>query len=421
MANISLVKIKEKTRNKISIAISCFWTGFVVYSISYTIDMSGSVNFKICFSLQILGFLLMVPSAAKLMQWKFYNNYLKILFSIYIFWMLTVIIRGFFFDYRFLMFLFFNAMFGIFLYFAPLVLLFSRSSLNYKKAFDVIFILGISYVVLVLVFLKDLIYPFDSNLSSASILEYFSLNLSLPSGLFLLTYTYHSNKRRLLALAVIILTFILSVINARRGLMFMSLSVLLFSYFIYLFTNKGKLVKFLFALILMVFIIFWGAKTYNEYQNSLFAYITERLFENTRTGVEESFYNDMNTVDWIIGRGINGQYFHPGIDGNNFNLNGYRDVIETGYLQIILKGGLISLGLLLLILIPALFKGIFFSKNSLSKAAGIWIFLFLIFSYPAIITTFTMHYLLVWISVGICYSKNIRNIPESTIIRMFQN
>jgi hypothetical protein len=89
-------------------------------------------------------------------------------------------------------------------------------------------------------------------------------------------------------------------------------------------------------------------------------------------------------------------------------------------LQIILKGGLISLLLLFGILIPAAFKGIFQSKNLLAKAAGIWIVLALINMYPSTINTFTLNYVLVWISVGICFSQTIRNISDETLKLFFR-
>src|SRR5690606_40977898 len=93
----------------------------------------------------------------------------------------------------------------------------------------------------------------------------------------------------------------------------------------------------------------------------------------------------------------------------------FRHVIETGYLQMILKGGIIGVCLFLLITIPAIFLGLFQSKNILSKAAAIWIIMALLNSYPTIITGFTFKYLLVWISIGICYSQTIRSIKEKHI------
>jgi hypothetical protein len=97
----------------------------------------------------------------------------------------------------------------------------------------------------------------------------------------------------------------------------------------------------------------------------------------------------------------------------------YRRGIETDYLTIILKGGIISLGLMLLIVIPAIIKGLFQSKNLISKAAAIWIFFYLIDLYPSPVTAFSLNYLLVWISVGICYSKEMRGLSDIKIKEIF--
>jgi len=371
--------------------------------------------------LQIVGLLLLVSASIFLVQWKFDSDYLRTMFSLYIFWTFTIIIRGFTFDYQSLKFMLFDSTFGIMLYFAPFILLFPRNLAFYKKAFDVLVILGIAYLLYDFIFLKDLLAP-GRNLRSQAILEYFSQNLSLPCGLLLITYIYHTKKSRLLALSVIVLTFLLAAIRARRGLMFISINILIFSFLIYFYVHKVKIIVFIFSLILISSVYLIGAKIYNENKHDLFGYVTARLDENTRTGVEAYFYKDMNLVSWTIGKGINGLYYCPGIDGSEsglFTIN--RGVIETGYLQLILKGGIISLGLLLLIAIPAVFKGIFYSKNILSKAAGIWVLLFLISLYPSVPVNFSMGYLLVWISIAICYSDEIREMPDTTVSELLSH
>lgn len=404
--------------NKINNAIYYFWLGFIIYSVSYTVSTSEYVSYTVCQALQILGLFLIVPSVIILMKWEFDTPSLKIIFIIYISWLVIVVIRGFIFDYKYIKHILFDSTFGLFLYFAPLILLFPRNLLYYKKAFDVIVILSLAYLILDFLFLKDLLFP-GRNIRSQAMLEYFSQNLSLSSGFLLMTYMYHSKKRSLLALAVIVLTFLLAAVRARRGLMFMSLNVFIFSFFIYYYVHKVKIIIFLFSTILIVFIYILGARIYNQNRTGLFGYITERLDEKTRHGVEEYFYKDMNVVNWTIGKGMNGQYYCPGIVEGTFI--SYRGVIETGYLQIILKGGLLSFALLLLIAIPAMLKGIFHSENILSKAAGIWILLFLIDLYPATPSTFSMNYLLVWISIGICYSDTVRNMPESDVMEILSS
>ena len=68
-----------------------------------------------------------------------------------------------------------------------------------------------------------------------------------------------------------------------------------------------------------------------------------------------------------------------------------------------------------------IFKGVFRSQNILSKAAGCWILFWIICLYPANVFGFSMNYLLVWLSVGICYSKEIRNIPDTVLKEYFLN
>jgi hypothetical protein len=128
---------------------------------------------------------------------------------------------------------------------------------------------------------------------------------------------------------------------------------------------------------------------------------------------------DMTIKDWVIGKGIDGKYFCPVILDPN-DLSGQRDIIETGYLQMCLKGGIVQLVLLLLILFPAIYKGLFKSKNILCKGLGIYLLLCIIYMYPTIVTGFGLYAILVWISIGICYSDKIRNMSDTAIKAYFE-
>ena len=167
----------------------------------------------------------------------------------------------------------------------------------------------------------------------------------------------------------------------------------------------------------MGFIVLFSYKNYNANTPGIFRLLSDRATSDTRSGVEMFFYRDLTTQDWIIGKGINGKYYCPDIDLGS--VTDYRYMIETDYLNTILKGGIISLGLMLLIAIPAIILGLFYSKNILSKAAAIWILLWVIELYPASVSTFSMHHILMWISIGICYSTIIRRIPEKTLVKIF--
>lgn len=130
-------------------------------------------------------------------------------------------------------------------------------------------------------------------------------------------------------------------------------------------------------------------------------------------------YSSMNTKFWIFGKGIDGKYYCPTVI--NLADNSYdRPVIETGYLQIILKGGIVSLVLLGLILLPAVYKGLFKSQNILTKGAAMFMVVWMVSLYPTVGNTFSVPYLLLWISAGICYSKQIRSTPDIAIKAYFK-
>jgi hypothetical protein len=393
-----------------------FWAGFMIYTLAWTVTKTTQTNYIVFQSFQIFGILLFVPSAIKLFHWKFESNYLRSIFGIYCFCTFTIIIRGFLLNYDFLKIQFLDAYEGIFQYLLPLVILFPKTPIYLRITFKVIVVLSAFYIVYTVIFINDILY-FGSNVISQAIIEYFSKTLSIPCGFLLLTYIYHTKKINLFAIIIILVTLLFAIIRARRGLILMSLNIFIIAFIIYFYNQKFKFTILAF-LMLIITVIYWqGSKIYNENKNGLFSYMTERLDEGstaTRDGVEASFYKDMTIQDWIIGKGINGSYYCPDIDESD-----YRTGIETDYLSIILKGGIISLGLLLLITIPAIFKGIFYSRNILSKASGIWILFYLFDLYPAPVTDFTLNYLLVWVSIGICYSKSIRNIPERTLVKTF--
>lgn len=395
--------------------LSLFWIGYTIYVISYSFPASSKLSYFICQGFQILGIILFVISSINLIQWKFYNNYLRIIFSIFCLWSFIVIVRGFRFEYEFIKNLFLSGWFGIFIYFAPFSLLFPKNIKYLKKIFNTIFVLSIFYLLFDLFFHSVLLWGLGGNRYSTGVIESFSHFLSIPSGFLLLTYIYHSNKRNLIALSVIILTFLLAAIRARRGLMFMSMTILLASYIVYYFTNRGKILKIILSVFIVLFLFIYGREVYFGHKSGMFGLITGRIDEDTRTGVVDYFYSSMDTKSWIIGRGLNGQYYCPGIDEIEGSVTIYRDVIETGYLQIILKGGIISLGLFLMMAIPAVIKGLFQSRNVLSKASAIWILLFILYLYPTTINGFTLNYLLIWFAIGICYNSDIRDMTDEEI------
>ena len=404
----------KKHTNK---ALNFFWIGFLIYSASFALSTTTTVSYILCQVLQIVGILIFVPSAIKLIEWKFTNTYLKTLFAIYCMWQLSVVFRGLDLDYSKIKVLLFDAETGLFRFFVPLVLLFPKNLLYYKKIVITILLLGVLFIVYDILFYDNLTNLDYENVDTKFTYEHFVKILSVSSGLVLMTFPYQTKRTKIIVLIVLIVSVFFSILRARRALLIMTLSPLMISYILLLYTQKKKNLLIFFSVLFGIFIVLFSYNEYNVKTPAIFKLLSDRATSDTRSGVEDSFYRDMETQDWIIGKGINGRYFSPGLDvGTSTN---YRYMIETDYLNIILKGGIISLALMLLIAIPAIIMGLFYSKNILSKAAAIWILLWVIELYPANVSTFSMHHILLWISIGICYSKVIKGIPEATLQKIF--
>ena len=395
--------------------IKLFWWGFILYGIGSAITLEA---FEIIFQLiQVAGLGLLFMGGHRLVPFQFDNAYVAILFKVYFLWLMLVFVRGVSLDYDEMKVYLTDPWFGAMIYFSPLLMLFPKKLAFYSTLFRVISIFGIAAIVLYAAYYQDLVNPDIRNYRSRDIVEGLSRTLAVPACFTLMTFMYHSGRRKVLAWAVVLLTIYFALIRARRGLLFMVISPLVFTYVIYLMKSRVKSLFIILSVIAGLGLINYGISVFNS--SHTFDAIKQRAMQNTREGVELMFFKDMEGMDWIVGRGADGLYYCPGIEEDNES--GYRRVIETDYLQIILKGGLISLILLLLIVLPAIFKGLFLSKNTLSKAAAIWILLSLINMYPSTVNTFNLFYLVFWVSVGICYSPIIRNLPDQVLIDYFSS
>ncbi len=391
--------------------LNLFWIGFVSYSVAYAISCTPNPNFVLCNIFQVIGLILFWFASSRLYDVSGKKNrYLSSLTFAYLGWTTFVIYRGFSADYEVIKVLLFDPYLGLFLYLAPIFVFFNIDEIHIKKAFDVIIVTGIIYIILSAYFINYIVNTGVENLSGLGIVEMFAKTLGIPCGFLVLTFPYHNNKKIFFAICVLLVSLLFAILKARRGLTFMVVIILALAYALYLYKN----IKNLNSILLFVYILFGVGVfvLYNLYDTQLgiFRSITNRMEDDSRSPVEYCFYNDMSPTDWIIGKGFAGKYFCPAVDAPDAI---YRQMIETDYLNVILKGGVVSLTLLLLIVLPAMYMGLFKSKNFLAKGCAVWIGLWVVFMYPANVTTFNLHYLLVWLAVALCYSGRLRNLSEN--------
>lgn len=392
--------------------LSLFWIGLLLYTIGYVVpSIIGYNASSAVIVIQLMGFLSVSVSMVGIIRSRFESGYLRFMYFIYCLWLFITILRGFHFlldrDY-FIPFLF-DPYEGL-LYFAPLALLFPQNFQSYRKLLNAIILFGICYAVFDVIFIRDLLNRDVESKESQNIVESLSI-LAYPCGFILLTFSYHAKKRRFIATVVTMMAFAFAVYRARRGLSFMYASMVMFSVILYIFRTKAKVFLIVLSIFLGLLVVFYFINT-NLSNVGLFKNFAGRIDDDTRSYVSDCYYADLKTIDWAIGKGLNGKYFCPGVEENI----DFRNVIETGYLTTILKGGLVSIVLFLLIALPAIINGLFLSKNILSKAAALWILMSQVNSYPGTTNGFILSYLMVWISIGICYSREIRQMSDETII-----
>jgi hypothetical protein len=400
--------------NKQRTNLNIFWAGFAIYIVGYMFTVFPKPEYIVSQGAQTVGIILVIIASASLIKSRIDDKYLKNVFLLFCIWSAGVIGRGIKLDYNSLKQLFFDPGTGLMSYLVPLVVLFPRSVGTYKSVFNISIIFGLLYAVLAYIFFKEMRSYDFYDIVSTTLIENFAA-LSAPLLFLLITYKYHKVPSIILAAVVNILCIYFAIVRARRGLLFINLFTIAAGIVLLVSSTKQKgLAIFLTICLVASVFVFYSAMSSS---GGMFSVLQARKDEDTRSNVEQSMRADMSNRDMLWGRGINGEYYCPGV--MNAATGEYtRNIIETGYLQIILKGGYIHLLLFALILIPAVFRGLFKSENLLVKGAALWILLWMVYLYPTVGTGFSLYYIIVWLGVGLCYSEKIRNMRDDDIKAM---
>ena len=198
---------------------------------------------------------------------------------------------------------------------------------------------------------------------------------------------------------------------ARRGAV--AINLLYIILYIYLTINSAKCKNKILFLVFTILLIYAVSTFIINNMDTYFALFFARLNENTRSAVENSFYQDMDTLSWIFGRGFFGTYFEK-----STLTYGYRPEIETGYLNIILKGGIIYLMLYLGVLLRSFYFGYFKSKNMLVKSFSIIILVSIIKLYPSGTPLFDFNFFMIWLGVFVCNNYYYRNLNDTQVFHL---
>lgn len=334
-------------------------------------------------------------------------GYKRILFILYIFWNLFIILRSLL-STGFSGLSPFNQI-GWTALLTPLIVFIGFRDLSLKSIFKFSYFYGILGILITILYFKNIFRP-NLGMSGEEYQDYIttagmSYVFLFSTNFMFLCYAFVSSKYRKIAFFSIFISILIVLFTARRGSLFMSLLFLMLTFYLYVFTSKrgSKFMKLLFVLSIVAV----GVGTFLMYADSAFSLFFTRLGEDSRSPVEQAFFDSFKgeTLDWIFGRGINGSYYCILFDDSFVN---YRGVIETGYLYIILKGGVISLSFFLFFLLNSAYIGFFKTNNTLTKAMALYLVAHVIYLLPFGLPSFSLEYIIVWICISYCQSKTWR-------------
>lgn len=346
-----------------------------------------------------------------------FYGYKRILFILYIFWNLFIILRS----------LLTTGLSGLSPFnqvgwpalLTPLIVFIGFRDLSLKSIFKFSYFYGILGILITILYFKEIFRP-NIGIIGEEYQDYIAIVMMPYVFLFsisfmVLCYAFVPAKYKTVAFWTMLASTVIVLFSARRGSLFMNLLFLIFTFYLYVFTSKkgSKLIKLLFVLSIVIV----GIVTFFMYADSTFSLFFTRLGEDTRGSVEMAFYDSFKgeTLDWIFGRGINGNYYCILFDDSFVN---YRGIIETGYLYIILKGGFVSLFFYLFFLLNSAYLGFFKTNNTLTKAMALYLVAHIIYLLPFGLPTFNLEYLIVWICVIYCQSKPWR-MKSDTDIKLY--
>lgn len=384
---------------------SLFWISVIVYSLGFLTYVSDHFISQLSLLLMIIGLIGIGFSFIKLSKIKISSNYLSVVFTLFMLWQGYIIMRGIQnFNFTMLLNLLFSPYYFLH-YLIPFVILIPANIFFAKTIFKFFIILSLLLFIVFLAYTNELLHT-NINFSEQAV-----WTLGTGGGFLLLTWSYQNNKIRLIAFLTVLLSLFIATVMGRRNIMLTFSNYILFSILIILLNSYQSIRSKVYVLTVAILLFIVAFNIFISYQDKLFSRISYHFTENTREIVYDAFFKDMSTHDWIFGKGFLGEYYCPGAEEGKDT----RFVIESGYLQTILKGGIINLGLFLLIALPAAFLGIVKSKNIISKASGVIVILWLIDMFPWGLPAMNIRYILLWTCIGICYTKEIRKLTDNEI------
>jgi len=261
---------------------------------------------------------------------------------------------------------------------------------------------------------------------SLPLIRYFELQYFLLMPLFyvIVTFPMQTPRDRILTFVMAMVVVITSMTN-RAGVLRASISymiIILFYVVLKMRINKKFITVIVFiALTVPFYLIYLGISGKDVFkmvlgENKLEGYAQENLRSDTRTFLYVDVFRDLKINQaFAFGKGINAGYASD--DFETFN----RVAIEVGFLQILLKSGIIGFLLYSALIISSIFMALNKSANYFIKYLALLLCGYFFMLFIENIVAFNLLNVVIWFIVGVCHSKELRALNDEEIKELFLN
>ena len=390
---------------------------YIVISISSLTVWELLFNFnlfsaKILTGLVLLSILVFGLSLNRLLiDYKFESKYFKFFLYVFFLYEFILIVRGWSFSYNDIK-VYMQAGYIFWPFIIPLFVFFDKRLSTIGYLIKWIYYMGMFFLIIYLIFNTLLLKRV-----TAEIL----VSTTYVCGFILLNARYLRNRKVTLSFVLMSISLLSLIYVARRNGVVTISGFILAGYFINVWNKSRSFIFRFFPMIVCCAVFLMLSLT--TFTTNLSAKLQARITEDTRSGLFKMFFVEMDDY-MVFGKGMNGDYYFPMEEREYEDFTEtaveYRHIIENGYLQLLLTGGIIYIVLFLILLLPAAFLGIFKSSNQFTMACGmlilLWVVDMLIYGLPRL----SLQYILIWICVGICFKPSIRRMTNDEINTEFQ-
>lgn len=269
------------------------------------------------------------------------------------------------------------------------------------------------------------VYCFLAFAISIPFLEYFELNIFLlmPISYLILTFPMQSNRNRILTLIMAVTIIVVSLTN-RAGVMRILISYLIVIIY-YVITSlkiNKKLIKIVvfFIILLPFYFLYLGINGKNVFEdisgNQAEDYSQADLSADTRTFLYYEVFQDLKFNNaFVFGKGIDGGY------SSEIFQTFSRSTVEVGFLQILLKTGIVGFLAYFAMLFSAIFKALGKSKSIFMKCLGLLLSSYVLMLFLENVIAFNLLNVSIWLVVGMCHSSVLLSLNDEEIKKLYSN